>query len=849
MIGEEMQAYLGLFLEEAREKLQILDDEILELEKDITNKQVIDEIFRAAHTLKGSSGALGYKNMNKLTHTLENVFDAIRSNRLTLQTEAFDVIFTVLDHLKILVDTIEEAHHDQVDVESSIAALNDILKNTTGENNKIVKQEAEKEVLPIVLKYNEVEKMLIEAAFHQEKSVYAVFVELADTALLQSVRALLVYNNLEEAGEIIATTPSVEEIEAENNFSGNFVYTVISDRLKKEIFEIVNSISEIKTISVIKITEQNLSVYTAGRSIEKRVIPPNAEIPEKAEHTKVHQTIRVDVKRLDGLMNLVGELIIDRSRLEAVHTHLHERYEEDVSIQQLNDVNDHIARIVSELQEDIMRMRMFSIEQLFSKFPRMVRDIIKKSQKKIDFVMEGKETELDRTIIEEIGDPITHLLRNSLDHGIESPEERISLGKPEQGTVLLKASQEDNHIVIQIKDDGKGIDANAVKAKALEKGTVSAEQLASMSEKEICMLIFQSGLSTAKQVTDISGRGVGLDIVKTNISRLGGMIDLETEVGKGTAFSIKLPLTLAILTALLVRIGNRPFALPLVNVVEIVRIKKTDIRAINHLDVAVIREQIIPLVHMHEELSVERPDTERSYVQIVILGLAEKRVGLVIDETYGNQEIVIKSLGAYLGNPDYIAGATILGNGQVSMILDAAKIVQTKGAQIEDMAHKGTVAAKLQKEILSFKMDDGIYALDAGHVHEVIRVPNISPVLGVSHVIKGIISYRDTIIPIVDIRAKLRLAEKELQRSSRVIVMNHPKHKYIGILVDEIEAVLFIDPDKMEKAPDNMNTANEIFITGIYRNEEQFITMLDHQRIKDTGEMDILSPQIEELMK
>ena len=554
-----MSVYLGAFLDEVDEQLQTLEEEVLNLEQDGENPETIQTIFRAAHTLKGSSAAMGMDKMKELTHKVENVFDAIRNHQLKVDTSIVNIIFDSIDTIKLLKEAILNGTLDSVDVSELIAKL-EACKNKASENSEGVVQKEERAqpssdstLFPEVI-LDEYQKDMVEKAFELGMNVMSVYVSLNENTMLKSVRAFLIDNNLKEIGEIIASFPASEVIEDEEKFEGNVVYILVTESQNQEVLSIVNSISDIKGVHLSLITPANLESFCLGKKmgvVEQRPQEDKTTSPKAEAKLKVQQTVRVDVERLESLLNLVGELVISQTRLTDVRSRLSERYPNEPEIEGFQEVENHLGQIVSELQEGMMKTRMLPIEQLFNRFPRMVRDIAQKAAKDVNFIMEGKETELDRNLIEEIADPIIHLLRNSLDHGVESPEERERLGKSRQGTVLLKAAHEENHIVITISDDGKGIDTEKIKQSAIKKQQITEEEAERMTEKELVFLIFKSGVSTAAKITDISGRGVGMDIVRSHIEKLNGIIDIETKVGEGTAFMIKLPLTLAIIRSLL----------------------------------------------------------------------------------------------------------------------------------------------------------------------------------------------------------------------------------------------------------------------------------------------------------
>lgn len=834
----DMSIYLGPFLDEVDEQLQIMEEEVLNLEQDCENQETIKKIFRAAHTLKGSSAAMGMNQMKELTHKVENVFDDIRNNQLKVDKNIVNIIFDTIDRIKLLKEAILDGTLDSVNVSELIVQL-EACKNTEWEK-EIVKKDShtpvnESGVYPDVVLDN-YQKSMVEKAFDLKMNAMAVYVSLNEQTMLKSVRAFLIDNNLKEFGEIIATYPTSEVIEDEEQFDGNVVYILITEAQREEVLNIVNRVSDIKSVEVCQINSENFESFCFSQKVDTaEIIYPKENISSSLSTStvQVQQTVRVDVERLESLLNLVGELVISQTRLTDVRGRFADRYSNDPGIEEFQLVENHIGQIVSELHEGMMKTRMLPIEQLFKRFPRMVRDISQKVNKEVNFVMEGKETELDRNLIEEIADPIIHLLRNSLDHGIESPEEREWLGKPRQGTVILKATHEENHVVISISDDGKGIDAEKLKQSAINKGQISEDQANRMTEKEAVFLIFKSGVSTAERITDISGRGVGMDIVRSDIEKLNGIIDIETKLGIGTKFTIKLPLTLAIIRSLLVQMGDKQFAIPLANVQEIIRLSKGEVKTIQNQEVGLIRGHTLPLIRLHKRFNTSEENiSNKKRLLVVVVGLAEKRVGIVIDQTLGNQEIVIKSLGKYIGTQKYIAGATIKGDGQIALILDVSSIVLEEGS-------KDVPPVSQEKELIedekmvgmtSFKLGEEEYGIEIDQVQDIIKVPAISPTINSPFSILGMSDYRGTLISVMDLRARLGLPQQPLSRKSRIIVVKI-KNELLGLLVDQVTRVLKVNEDQIEKAPHHDSQVNQSYIRGIYHIDERLLIALDINQI------------------
>ncbi|MEC1720721.1 chemotaxis protein CheA [Schinkia azotoformans] len=852
----DISAYLGVFLDEVDEQLQILEEEVLHLEQDGENLQTIQRIFRAAHTLKGSSAAMGFDKMKELTHKVENLFDLIRNQQLQVNTDIINVIFESIDFIKALKEAILNGTIEAIDISPVVNKLEKV-KDSAGTMEDFRPASKEEEHLPHIddVFYPEVildvyQKDIVEKAFETGFQVMAIYVSIRQDAMLKSVRAFLIQNNLKEIGEIIAAFPPPEIIEDDAKFKGSLVYLIITNATEHEAIQIVNNISDIYSVNLTKITKANLAKFVEGNKMEFSETKQEVVITSNPKNdAKIKQTVRVDVERLEHLMNLVGELVIDQTRLADVRSRLEDRYSNDVDIELFSEVGNHLGQVISELQEGMMKTRMLPIEQLFNRFPRMVRDLGQKANKEIDFVIEGKETELDRNLIEEIGDPIIHLLRNAIDHGIEDPNERETTGKSRKGQVLLKASHEENHIVITISDDGRGIDPEKIKTSAIKKGQITKEEADNMSDKDLSFLIFRSGVSTARKVTDISGRGVGMDIVKSHIEKLNGLVDIDSTVGKGTTFTIKLPLTLAIIRSLLVKIGDKEFAIPLVNVQEIVRLNQHEVKTIKNQEVGVVRDRVLPLVRMHKRLGVSEiklAGTKRIFV--IVIGLAEKRVGLVVDKTLGNQEIVIKPLGKYIGTPKYIAGATIMGDGKVAIILDTGAIVREEGTKDminEELNFKNAKRHEEIIELATFKLGMEEYGIEIDRVKDIITVPPITRIMNAPHSVLGMINLRGKLIPVMDVRERFGINKTDLTRKSRIIVVELAQ-ELIGILVDKVTQVLKVNRDTIEAPIDSNNQIDEKYIRGISNLKDRLIILLDLDLILDMGELKAISKLTEE---
>ncbi|EHL19981.1 hypothetical protein HMPREF9628_00978 [Peptoanaerobacter stomatis] len=694
----DFDQYIDIFLDESKDHLQNLNEALLRLEEDPENLDTVNEIFRMAHTLKGMSATMGFEIIAKLTHKMENILDGIRSHKFTLNRDMIDILFEGLDILEGQVKTIEsDGKEQQIDISDIINRLDILEKGGSlaggvSEPSNSVTKESEAVSKSSGLSF-EISKEDKDALYVSSKemlkdgyNLYKIDVDLEESSMLKSARAFIVFKNLEEAGEVIYSHPSSDDIEKES-FEGHFTILLLTHETLDEIRSSIEGVSEVEKVSVDNFDIELLnSEKEEEKSEEKQEQPkeavqaPQAQQPKKEEPKKTAQaaksqtdkkaksgkTIRVDIDRLDNLMNLVSELIIVKTRLED-----NEIFSKR---QNMTEAIEYLERITTSLHDAVTKVRMVPIERVFNRFPRMVRDLSKDLNKEINLIMAGEETEVDRTVIDEIGDPLVHLLRNSADHGIESPGDRIAKGKPEVGTVRLVAYQDGNTVVIEVTDDGAGINTEKVKQKAIERGILTQSQADELEINKAAELIFAAGFSTADKISDVSGRGVGLDVVKTKIESLSGTVEVRTEKDKGSAFIIRLPLTLAIIQALLVIVGNEKYAIPLNNIKEITNIDTVDIRNIEDKEIILYRGVPLELKRMSEVLDCENQERKEGNVTVVIVRKGEKDLGLIIDSLIGQQEIVIKSLGPYLSFVKLIAGATILGNGGVALIIDTNEI-------------------------------------------------------------------------------------------------------------------------------------------------------------------------------
>lgn len=682
----DVNQYLEIFLDETREHLESLNAQILKLEQEPEDADTINEIFRAAHSLKGMAGTMGYKRMQALTHDMENVFSEIRNGTMKVNSNLVDTLFQCLDALEEYTASIQEtADEGTNDNQQLITQLNKYLKSQGGTQSAAEKAPESQEAVPegpeekwLDIKVGESERLVFSTAKAQGKNIYGITVCVQESCLLKAARAFLVYKAVEEKAEIIVCNPPANDIEDER-FDLDFSLIVVSDCELEEILKSARNVSEIEkvigapyefeAVEAIEPKEIKEAETKPAVSNQPQSAPAKANDKKPAGKPVVNRTVRVDIEKLDVLMNLVSELIIAKNSLVSASN------ADGVSGNGVNEHIEYLESVTTNLHESVMKVRMVPIESVVSKFPRMIRDLSKKLDKKMELYMSGEETELDRTVVDEIGDPLMHLLRNSADHGLESAEVRAQRGKPEVGSIFLDAYQDGNNVVIEVRDDGNGIDVEAVKNKAIEREVITAEQADNMSEKDIINLLFHAGFSTAKTISDVSGRGVGLDVVKSKIESLSGEVEVKSKLGEGSTWIIRLPLTLAIIQALMVTVGGEKYAISLGSIQTLEDIAPSDIKLVQNREVIHLRGSVIPIIRLSEELDIESCKAPDENMTVVIVKKGDKLAGLVIDELMGQQEIVIKSLGKYISKCKIISGATILGDGEVALILDANALI------------------------------------------------------------------------------------------------------------------------------------------------------------------------------
>ncbi|KYG89526.1 chemotaxis protein CheA [[Bacillus] sp. KCTC 13219] len=679
----EVNQYLEMFIEESKEHLQACSEHLLELEKNPEDLSIVNEIFRSAHTLKGMSATMGFEDLADLTHKMENVLDAIRNEKIKVTPEILDIVFESVDHLEEMVMDIAEGGDGKRDVQATVAQLKRI------EAGEELAKAAEETAATIVqheskLTYDDFEKTVLAQSIEQDHFAYEISVTLREDCLLKAARVFMVFEILEKNGDVIKSVPTVDNLE-EEQFDQTFQIAYISKEQADDLQKKLMKVSEVEEVIVIPLnenvlkSEKKLEVAEEAPQEQQDIVKVAAEpvatnnkAPSSNSKSGSHvsnKMIRVNIERLDILMNLFEELVIDRGRLQSISA--------EVNHPELNETVERMSRVMGDLQNIVLTMRMVQVETVFNRFPKMVRQLSRDLNKKINLEIIGAETELDRTVIDEIGDPLVHLIRNSLDHGIESPEMRMAKGKPEEGTVQLRAFHSGNYVFIEIEDDGAGINQEKVLAKALAKGVVTAETAKTLSDKQINELILASGFSTADVISDISGRGVGLDVVKTTIESLGGNISIDSTEGVGSTFSIQLPLTLSIISVMLVEIEKEIYAIPLSSIIETSIIRHSEILNAHNQKVIDFRGKVVPLVFLDEIFEVPRTEAQDDeFYSVVIVRKGEKLAGLVVDSFIGQQEIVLKSLGNYLTNIFAISGATILGNGKVALIVDCNALMK-----------------------------------------------------------------------------------------------------------------------------------------------------------------------------
>jgi two-component system chemotaxis sensor kinase CheA len=724
--GVDLEEFLEFYLLDSQEQIERLGAGLLQLEKDGENISLINDLFRSAHSLKGASGTMGFTPIVALTHAAEDLLDRIRQGKMTVTLDVIDVLLAVTDRVREMLAQVEKRQEITVDSEDLVTSMRGLLsgekpavpQNSETSEHGDSNDNSKDDFVPMDFSLDPSEQQKLTDAHLMARGVYQVDAKLEPNTLMKAVRAVMARQRLEGMGTVIKLLPSIEDLEAGK--AEGFSLLIVTDEPVSEIRRELMEISELADVLVHPYPDNaangeaakkddSQTVQTSAPDLQKEsekipVVSSEMKMPEpptvspkaaesasqiktvkpkttapateiaSGEGTAQVHTIRVDTVRLDNLINLVGEMVITRTRLVQIGLDLKAQYRMDNMVNSLNEANVYLGRLMNDLQESVMRLRMVAIGTVFSRFPRLVRDLSKKTGKEIELVLKGEDTELDKTVVEVIGDPLMHLIRNSVDHGIEPPEVRRAAGKPEKGTVTLDAYHEGNHIAILITDDGAGLDLEKIRKIALTKGLIGERE--ELSESEIANLIFLPGFSTADKVTDISGRGVGMDVVKKALNNLGGMVDISTRRGKGTTFTIRLPLTLAIIQALLVQVSGEIYAVPLSSVLETLLVNREEIKTVGGLPMVKLRGNTLPLISLQEKFELPPLETPSNEVFVVVVGFGDKALGIIVDELRGQQEVVIKSLGDLLSNLPGIAGATILGDGKVTLILDIGSLMQ-----------------------------------------------------------------------------------------------------------------------------------------------------------------------------
>ena len=675
--------YMDMFLDESHEHLQSLNEGLLRLEENMEEIDAVNDIFRNAHTLKGMSATMGFAKIAELTHEMEDVLDLVRKSQIKLNEDIMDTLFKCLDSLEQMVDSVGNGEaEDVVDVSDLVAKLSSISKGTPAPAAATPAAAAPAAAAAggntgmADLEFDDIDLDVMKKAKEAGMNLFHAKITLMETCVLKAARSVMVMQALDEVGDVIKSVPPAEDLEQEK-FERSFEIIIATSADAQAVQNAVDTVSEIEDVHVESVDPDKVgkgaapapaaaapAAKPAAPAAKKEAAKPAAAAPKKQHQS---QSVRVDIEKLDTLMNLMGELVINKVRLEQIgQTH---------RLTDLMETLEQMDRVTGDLQNIVMKVRMVPVSAVFNRFPRMVRDVSKELGKEINLTIEGEETELDRTVIDELGDPIMHLLRNSLDHGVESPDVREAKGKSRTGEVGLIARHEGNNVVIMITDDGAGIDASKIRRKAVEKGMVTQSEADSLDDADVVRLIFLPGFSTAEQITDISGRGVGMDVVRSKIEALSGHVDVETHIDEGSIFKIKLPLTLAIIQAMLVRVQEEMYAIPLTSIDSTINIEPSDIQTVQNKEVIVLRGEIIPIIRMEEALQVPHTkDSDEHFVVVVHAG--EAKAGIVVDNLIGQQEIVIKTLGNLFAGLKLFGGATVLGDGRVALILDVATMIQ-----------------------------------------------------------------------------------------------------------------------------------------------------------------------------
>lgn len=667
----ETNEYLSMFIDESKDHLQALNENLMNLENNPDDISIVQNIFRSAHTLKGMSATMAFDDIASLTHEMESVLDLIRNQKLQMNDQIIDSLFKSLDALESMVEDIIAGGTGKADVSDIVSILEGIVSGDSPQQEASFDQMSSVEL-------DQYQYSILTQSIESKHRVFYVEVTVSEACVLKAARAYMVFDLLERNGEVVKSTPSVEDIEQEK-FDQKFSVFYISNVEETDLNKMIANVSEIEAVQIVTIDQDSLTQMNPSlkNQTNEEVTTAAAPAPSEPKQNNApktnipvsNRTIRVDIERLDTLMNLFSELLIDRVRLEVLAG--------EIKRSELTDTVEHMTRVSTDLQNIVLKLRMVPVESVFNRFPRMVRDLARNLDKKVELVISGADTELDRTVIDEIGDPLVHLIRNALDHGIESVQDRKLAGKPETGTIDLRAYHSGNHVFIEIEEDGRGINREKVVNTAVKRSVVTLEEANMLTDEEVYQLLFAPGFSTADTISDVSGRGVGLDVVKSKINSLGGEVKIQSQEGVGTQFSVQLPLTLSIISAMLIRLGNESYAVPLSSIVETAILHTDKIHTVHGTEMIDFRDQLIPIISLKKILDCPVVDVEEiTESDIVVIRKGDKLAAFMVDELIGQQEIVLKSLGDYLSNTFAVSGATILGDGQVALIIDTNALVK-----------------------------------------------------------------------------------------------------------------------------------------------------------------------------
>ena len=662
---------LELFIDEVNEYLQVIESSLLQLEEQASSPETLNLIFRAAHTIKALAGTVGHQRMADLTHAMESLFDAMRNNQLTPTQKIVDELFDVVDILKILRDEIINQQASDIDITAVLSRLHTLIDQNSHKASS-PKSEVSSENTLTPEQISQIKKLQ-----EDEQSVFNVEISTDAKTFAPAARLMQAAMALLDAGQIVRQRPTMEDLSAgkHNNRLEIILATKLEGKAVKELLADVADLSDFQ-VRPFKVEQP----AEAPPPSPPATAPKNGNAPVSVNSTS--KTVRISVERLDALINLVGELVTNRNRLKQVEEILRSQYGKDETVGELSESSTHMGRLIDQLQEEVMRARMLPISHLFDKLPRLVRDVARTSEKQVDLIIEGAATELDRSVIEVIGDPLIHLLRNAVDHGLETPEQRRSANKSETGTVKLTAAHVEGRVVITVQDDGKGIDPDRVRQSAVKRKLMTPERAAQLSDEEVIDLIFQPNLSTAEKLTEVSGRGVGMDVVRTNVERLGGSVFVESVLGQGTVFRVTLPLTLAIIETMLVELWNTVYAIPITGINDVLYLSDTKTDTISGMPAIRWRGAVLPLINLRQSFADPRlgdmPKTVGGKQAIVTVTWGKQRCGLIVDRIIGKQGIVVKSLNSIAGEVPGISGCTILGDGRVALIIDIPGLINAE---------------------------------------------------------------------------------------------------------------------------------------------------------------------------